>query len=90
MNAAAGGPAGRERKEDEEDERMCWRMFDVEVPHALDPGKDDLSVHAALQAAVSARLGCQVAASGITPPAVLHIPWPSCSPPFCPKCRNGP
>lgn len=40
-------------------EEMCWRLFNVEVPLAADPGKDDVSLHESLHVAVAARLGCQ-------------------------------
>ena len=39
---------------------MCWRFLNVEVEAAMDPGKDDYSVHTALKAAVASRLGCKV------------------------------
>lgn len=34
-----------------------WRLFGVKVPASLDPGKSDFSVHPALLAAITRRLG---------------------------------
>ena len=53
---------------------MCWRLLNVEVAAAMDPGKDDYSVHTALRAAAAARLGCQVGRRVAFKPPTLKNP----------------
>eukprot|EP00897_Mesotaenium_endlicherianum_P007845 jgi/Mesen1/7089/ME000369S06416 len=48
-----------------------WRIFNVEVPATIDPGKDDFDLHPALLTAVATRLGCK--AELLAAPAVRLV-----------------
>lgn len=48
----------------------AWRVFQVLVPYASDPGKDDMTVHEPLRAAVVKRLGCK---NTLSPKAITLV-----------------
>lgn len=64
--AAAGGGAARGQRFDV-DSAPAWRLFGVNVPAGLDPGKDDFGVHPALLAAVAKKLGLRGGGEGQAP-----------------------